>query len=90
MADTDIMRILQQVRIGEIDQETAAAALKKAATTKEVTYAVSPKGAISFKGMRRFPITVYVEELETIVQLFGTDEFQQFLVENETSLSRKK
>jgi hypothetical protein len=94
-ASTDIMRILEQIRDGEIDptaaEEVIKAAAAKAAASKgkEITSELSPKKGIMFKGFRKFPITVFVEELEMIVRIYNTPKFQEFLSTHEDRLSRK-
>ena len=60
-----------------------------------IRYKVSPKGAISIYGVsNKFPVTLYIEQLEAIVDLFTgsndwCDEFTAFLDENKHKLKRK-
>ncbi len=48
---------------------------------------VSQKGAVSLYGLRRFPITFYADEWETI--LGKRDEIHSFITENKEQLKRK-
>ena len=54
---------------------------------QEIRLQVSQKGAVSLYGLRRFPITVYADEWERILDLSG--KVRQFIKENQDSLSRK-
>src|SRR5437870_992135 len=83
--------ILIKVQKGElsVDEAQEQLAKLKIADLKKVTYAVSPKGAIMFKGMRRMPITLYKGELEAILEITGTPEFANFLTDNVKKLSVK-
>lgn len=84
-------QILQDLKEGKCTVEYAQDQLSKLkiAETKRLTYKVSPKGAISFYGIRKMPITLYDEELHQIVETVGTPEFQRFVTENRSSLSSK-
>jgi len=83
--------ILSKVQKGELDIDEAQEQLAKLkmADLKKVTYAVSPKGAIMFKGLRRMPITLYKSELETIVEMVQAPAFAKFLTDNASKLSVK-
>ena len=79
------LTLLEKVRAGTIDVEAAMKEIGK----KELTYKISVKGAVSFYGLRRMPITLYIQELESIISTFNSAEFQEFITENEARLSRK-
>ena len=59
----------------------------KARRQQEIRLQVSQKGAVSLYGLRRFPITLYADEWERILDLAG--KVRAFIKENEGSLSRK-
>ena len=59
----------------------------KARSQQEIRLQVSQKGAVSLYGLRRFPITLYADEWERILDLAG--KVRAFIKENEGSLSRK-
>ena len=48
---------------------------------------VSAKGGVSLYGVRRFPVTFYLEEWEKILGM--AEQIQAFLRENEGKLKRK-
>lgn len=54
-----------------------------------ITYKISPKGAISFYGIRRMPITLYSEELDKIIKITNTPEYNSFIDENKSKISVK-
>ena len=79
------------ITLNEAQSKMEALEKKKSAN---IRYKVSQKGAISIYGLRRMPITLYIGELEAIVELFTgsndwNDEFTGFLEENKLSLKRK-
>ena len=45
------------------------------------------KGALSLYGIRRFPVTFYADEWETILEKSG--EIRRFIVEHPAELKRK-
>ena len=49
---------------------------------------VSQKGAVSVYGIRRFPITFYASEWDTILGM--ANEIRTFIQENEGALKRKQ
>ena len=64
-------------------------ALKKA-TTKPVgiSFKVSEKGGVSVYGMGRFPVTLYVEQWETL--LGRADDLRAFIEANRGRLKKKE
>jgi hypothetical protein len=83
--------ILEQFKSGKLTSEEVAEKFKKLTIgdLKKHTYKVSPKGAISFYGLRKMPITLYKQELQTIIDLTKEPAFEKFLVENSDRLSVK-
>ncbi|MEO0236684.1 MAG: hypothetical protein ABIN35_00430 [candidate division WOR-3 bacterium] len=57
---------------------------------KVITYKVSPKGTISFYGIRRLPISLYLQELMEIVKIYNTPEFQTFIESNKEALNPRR
>lgn len=84
--------ILTQVQSGKLSIDAAQEQLKqlKLSDLKKLTYKISPKGAISFYGLRKMPITLYHDELAAIVNLATTDEFKKYLVDHADQLSSKE
>ena len=80
--------ILQQVALGTLSIDEAEKIMNKE-KSKEVKMKVSPKGAISFYGLRKMPITLYAEEYEALIKLSENGEYTEFLNEHESKLSRK-
>ena len=56
---------------------------------KAVTYKVSPKGAISFYGMRRMPITLYREELDQLIKQLTLIHLNNLSRTNESRFAKK-
>lgn len=54
---------------------------------KELTLKVSEKGAISVYGLRKFPITLYKDEMLKVLDM--SDEIRQFIENNEGDLTTK-
>ena len=59
----------------------------KAKKTQEMRLQVSQKGAVSLYGIRRFPITFYADEWDTVLKM--ADEVRAFITQHETELKRK-
>jgi hypothetical protein len=98
MCDDEIAKITEQIASGTIDIHEGQLLLKKLLTKSEGTvhYKVSPKGCISFYGIRnKFPITVYLDELKQILGATVADtsfcpEFEEFLDKNCEKVAEKK
>lgn len=90
--------LLQKLQSGEITLEECQSQLnQKQKVESQIYYKVSPKGCISFYGIRRMPISLYRQELEMILDtiLEGDEpsyngDFSEFLKENDEKLSSKK
>jgi hypothetical protein len=64
-------------------------ALKSGAAARRRIYLkVSDKGAVSLYGLGRFPLTLYVEQWETVLGM--ADEVRTFLADNAGKLKRKE
>jgi hypothetical protein len=71
----------------QIDELKAQLDAEKAKGKKGVYLKVSNKGGASLYGIRRFPITFYLEEWTRILDM--EDEIRRFLSEHEAELSKK-
>lgn len=85
-------QILEDLKNGKCSIEEAQSLLAqmKLKDMKTVTYKVSPKGAISFYGIRKMPITLYRQELDRIVSIANSDEFKQFVIDSKDKLTVKE
>jgi hypothetical protein len=54
---------------------------------KSIYLKVSAKGAVSLYGIRRFPVTFYMEEWNRILEM--GDEIRTFITDHEGELARK-
>ena len=64
-------------------------ALKASASNRRSVYLkVSDKGAVSLYGLGRFPVTLYVEQWQTILEM--ADQIRTFLTANAGKLKRKQ
>ena len=85
--------ILAKVATGEVQPDEAATLIAaingKSKANGQLTYKVSPKGAMSVYGMGRFPVTLYAEQWERL----DTDEERkrraEFIKSNAKQLTRK-
>ena len=59
----------------------------KKTVKKEITFKVSQKGAVSVYGMGRFPVTLYKEQWQRLLE--KKNEILEFIKENEDSLTTK-
>jgi hypothetical protein len=92
-------KLLQKLQNGEITLDECQQELKTKKSETKVTYKVSTKGCISFYGIRRMPISLYRQELESILgAIMEIDDetgipynatFSQFLEDNEGKISVK-
>ena len=78
-SDDDLQREIERLR--------AENAALKERESKSLRLQVSAKGGVSLYGVRRFPVTFYLEEWEKILGM--ADEIQAFIRDNEGKLKRK-
>ena len=70
----------------ELLREENAALRRKSASG--IRLKVSEKGAVSVYGLGRFPVTLYVEQWETVLGM--SDEIRAFLSTNASKLKRRE
>ena len=64
-------------------------ALKTSRPTKgAISIKVSEKGAVSVYGLGRFPVTLYREQWERLLQ--SSEDIRKFIAENEDRLKKKE
>ncbi|MCP3984539.1 MAG: hypothetical protein GY723_09115 [bacterium] len=71
----------------EIERLRAENEALKANEKKALRLQVSQKGAVSLYGIRRFPITFYADEWDTVLSM--SDDIRAFIAEHESELKRK-
>jgi len=71
----------------ELERLRAENEALKSRAKRETRLKVSEKGGVSLYGIRRFPVTFYKEEWDTILGM--ADEIRAFIRENEGSLKRR-
>ena len=79
MADEDLRAELERLRAENEALKTKG--------PRGLSLKVSEKGAVSLYGLRRFPVTFYVDEWEKILGM--ADEIRRFSSENAGQLKRK-
>jgi len=90
MSSQSVEDVMADAFAGKITQAQASEIIKKMIDAKKpITYKVSEKGCISFYGIRKMPISVYLSELNQILETVDTPEFQQFLVDNDKALNNR-
>lgn len=71
----------------ELERLRAENAKLKASASKALRLQVSAKGGVSLYGIRRFPITFYQDEWNTLLGM--ADEIKSFIQENQGELKQK-
>ena len=71
----------------ELERLRAENAALRAKSEKSTRLQVSVKGGVSLYGLRRFPITFYMEEWERILGM--SDQILNFIRENQAQLKKK-
>jgi len=71
----------------ELERLRAENASLKAKKDRELRLQVSQKGAVSLYGIRRFPITFYADEWDTVLGM--ADEIRTFISQHGAELKRK-
>jgi hypothetical protein len=80
MPDEDIQAELERLRA----ENTAL----KGRATKGVSMRVSEKGAVSIYGLGRFPVTLYKEQWQKLLDM--EDDIRTFITEHEAELKTKE
>jgi len=91
----NVLEIMQQVKDGKLTEAQAAKLIEdnsaeqvKAATKKKLTLKVSPKGAVQLDGLRRFPVTLYRDEWEQVLDMQA--DIRAFIAKHKAQLTEKE
>lgn len=76
-----------KAEIERLKAENEALKTKKPARTGALTMKVSEKGALSVYGMGRFPVTLYKEQWQKLLEI--APEIKKFISENDSRLKTK-
>ncbi len=71
----------------ELERLQAENATLKKRSEKGLSLKVSQKGGVSVYGLGRFPVTLYKEQWEKLLEM--TDDIRTFIQENEAQLKTK-
>lgn len=80
MAETDVQAELERLR--------AENAALKGRAAKGLTLKVSEKGAVSVYGLGRFPMTLYKEQWDKLLDM--TEDIKAFITEHDHELKAKE
>jgi hypothetical protein len=72
----------------ELERLRAENARLKKTTPRGISMKVSEKGAVSIYGMGRFPVTLYKEQWEKLLDM--ADDIRAFIKENQSKLKIKE
>ena len=81
MSDTDLKAELERLKQ---ENEALKAGRRVAAG---MTFKVSEKGAVSVYGLGRFPVTLYKEQWEKLLN--ASQELRSFIADNDANLKKK-
>jgi hypothetical protein len=81
MADEELQQELERLRAEN------AALKEQQRSERALRLQVSVKGGVSLYGIRRFPVTFYVEEWRRILDY--SDEILKFITDNEDQLKKR-
>ena len=81
MSDEDLKAELERLKAENENLK------KKKTTTKEISFKVSQKGAVSVYGMGRFPVTLYKEQWQRLLD--KKEDLLAFIDENDADLKTK-
>lgn len=84
MADPKTPEELQQ----ELERLRAENEALKKRSAKGLSIKISAKGAVSVYGLGRFPVTLYKEQWQRLLDM--ADDIRGFIKENEATLKRKE
>ena len=81
--------MLTAVDMKDMSREELMEALKteRTKTEKSIVVKVSPKGGVQVNGIRKFPISFYKNEWETIFSL--QERIESFIADNDEALATK-
>jgi hypothetical protein len=86
--EVEVMAESDEVLAKEVERLRAENAALKARSGRELRLQVSAKGGVSLYGIRRFPVTFYLEEWQRILDM--ADDIRAFLREHEGELKKKQ
>jgi hypothetical protein len=71
----------------ELERLRAENAALKEQKSRAISLKVSQKGAVSLYGLGRFPVTLYKEQWESVLDM--ADEIRRFIAEHDAELKKK-
>lgn len=75
-----LRNILERLKYDEIDIDEALKLITS--MDKVISYKRSEKGCVSFYGIRRFPISIYPDDMMTVLTRCLDPDFQEFFADN--------
>jgi hypothetical protein len=82
------MSTVQQIK--ELEAQLKMLKAQGSVRLGKLTVKIGEKGNVLIYGLQRFPVSLYVNQIEKLVQLFNTQEFNSFLEDNKSKLASKE
>ena len=84
------MTIQEQIKLAKAKLEALQSQVVSKTLPNKVTVKIGEKGTINIYGLGRFPVCLYLSQLQKLQVTLNNPEFSQFLIDNMDKIAQKK
>ena len=84
------MTIQEQIKQAKAQLQALQSQVVSKTLPNKVTVKIGEKGTVNIYGLGRFPVCLYLSQLQKLQSTINTPEFSQFLIDNMDKIAQKK
>jgi hypothetical protein len=84
------MTIQEQIKLAKAQLEALQSQVVSKTLSNKVTVKIGEKGTVNIYGLGRFPVCLYLSQLQKLQGAINSPEFQEFINANSDKLARKE
>jgi hypothetical protein len=84
------MSIQEQIKQAKAQLEALQSQVVSKTLSNKVTVKIGEKGTVNIYGLGRFPVCLYLSQLQKLQGAINSSEFQEFINNNSDKLARKE
>ena len=84
------MTIQEQIKLAKAQLQALQSQLVSKTFGNKVTVKIEEKGTINVYGLGKFPVCLYLSQLQKLQSTINSPDFAQFLIDNMDKIAQKK
>jgi hypothetical protein len=84
------MTIQEQIKLAKAQLQALQSQVVSKTFSNKITVKIGEKGTVNVYGLGKFPVCLYLSQLQKLQTTINSPDFSQFLMENMDKIAQKK